>query len=126
MTGPTRRTILTVAAAAVASSFSDASAADDAPRRKFTICLAPGMVGVADDPEQAIDRATRFGFEAIEPSPSFIAKLSDAQLQDHLGKMRDAKLAWGCAGLPVQFRGDDAAFERDLKALPDRAKALQR
>jgi sugar phosphate isomerase/epimerase len=26
----------------------------------------------------------------------------------------------------VQFRGDDDAFERDLKALPDRAAALQR
>jgi sugar phosphate isomerase/epimerase len=127
MAAPTRRTILTVvAAAAVASTFSGASPADGASRRKFTICLAPGMVGVRDDPEHAIDRATRFGFEAIEPSPAFISKLSDAQLQEYLGKMREAKLAWGCAGLPVQFRGDDAAFERDLKALPDRAKALQR
>lgn len=116
--------------AAVAAGIACTALADDAPepfqRRKFTVCLAPGMVGVRDDPEHAIDRATRFGFEAIEPSPSYIAKLSDAQLQDYLGKMREAKLAWGCAGLPVQFRGDDAAFERDVKALPDRAKALQR
>jgi len=118
--------MLTAAAAAAASSISSASAADEPPRRKFTVCLAPGMVGVRDDPAQAIERATRFGYEAIEPSPSFIAKLSDAQLQDYLGGMRDAKLVWGCAGLPVQFRGDDAAFQRDLKALPDRAAALQR
>jgi sugar phosphate isomerase/epimerase len=125
MTTPTRRTILAVAAAAVGSTVCRALA-DDAPRRKFTVCLAPGMVGVADDPAHAIDRATRFGFEAIEPSPAFISRLSDAQLQDYLGKMREAKLAWGCAGLPVQFRGDDAAFDRDLKALPEKAAALQR
>src|SRR5205085_7150313 len=66
------------------------------------------------------------GFESIEPSPQFIAKLSNAQLQDYLGRMREAKLVWGATGLPVQFRGDDAAFERDLKALPDRAASLQR
>jgi len=120
MTAVSRRTLLT--SAAVAAGIACTALADDAPepfqRRKFTVCLAPGTVGVRDDPEHAIDRATRFGFEAIEPSPSYIAKLSDAHLQDYLGKMREAKLAWGCAGLPVQFRGDDAAFERDVKALP--------
>jgi sugar phosphate isomerase/epimerase len=113
-------------AAGVASTARSGDDTEPSRRRKFTVCLAPGMAGVPDDPAHAIDRATRFGFEAIEPSPSFIAKLSDAQLQDHLGKMRDAKLVWGCAGLPVQFRGDDGAFERDLKALPDRAAALRR
>jgi sugar phosphate isomerase/epimerase len=122
--------LLTAAAAAVAPALSKALVQDavkeNSARRKFTVCLAPGMVGVSDDPAQAIDRATRFGFEAIEPSPQFIARLSDAQLQDHLGKMRDAKLVWGAAGLPVQFRGDDAAFERDLTTLPERAAALQR
>jgi len=63
------------------------------PRRKFTICLSCGPVGVPDDPALAIDRARRFGFESIEPSPSFIAKLSDAELHDYLGRMREANLA---------------------------------
>jgi sugar phosphate isomerase/epimerase len=96
------------------------------PRRKFTICLSCGPVGVPDDPALAIDRARRFGFESIEPSPSHIAKLSDAELNDYLGKMREANLVWGAAGLPVEFKRDDGAFDRDLKALPDRARALRR
>jgi hypothetical protein len=122
-----RRNLL---ASAAATGIAGAVAADDntqpSVRRKFTVCLAPGMVGVPDDPTSAIERAARFGFESIEPSPQFISKLSDAQLQDYLGRMREAKLVWGATGLPVQFRGDDAAFERDLKALPDRAASLQR
>ena len=94
--------------------------------RKFTICLACGPIGVPDDPARAIERARRFGFESIEPSPAFLAKLSDVELQDYLGRMKEAKLTWGAAGLPVNFRGDDDAFDRDLKALPERAGALWR
>jgi len=131
MTGLSRRNLMASAATtAIAAGIAGAMVGDDntepSRRRKFTVCLAPGMVGVPDDPAGAIDRATRFGFESIEPSPQFIAKLSDAQLQDFLGRMREAKLVWGATGLPVQFRGDDAAFGRDLKALPDRAASLQR
>jgi sugar phosphate isomerase/epimerase len=94
--------------------------------RKFTICLACGTVGIPDDPALAIARARQFGFESIEPSPQFLGKLSDPELQDYLGRMRDAKLVWGAAGLPVDIRRDDAVFENDLRALPQRAAALQR
>src|SRR4026207_1826982 len=68
------------------------------PRRKFTICLScrPGggpdappargesprppscaPAAAPDAPALATGGARRFGFESIEPSPSFIAKLSD-------------------------------------------------
>jgi sugar phosphate isomerase/epimerase len=40
--------------------------------------------------------------------------------------MQTKHLAWGAAGLPVNFRGDEGAFEKDLKSLPDFAKSLQR
>jgi sugar phosphate isomerase/epimerase len=119
-------TVVAAAAGALGSSARSADAADARPERKFTVCLACGLIGVPDDPAKAIERALRFGFESIEPSPAFLGKLSEAEMGDYLARMKEAKLAWGAAGLPVQFRGDDAAFDRDLRALPERAKALQR
>lgn len=96
------------------------------PKRKFTLCLAGGPIGVRVEPDKAMALATQFGFEAIEPSAPFLGKLSDAELQQYLGEMKAKKLAWGAAGLPTQFRGDDAVFEQSLKGLPEVARSLQR
>lgn len=132
----TRRTFLSSGAAALAATVGTSGPALPAivgadgeapvPPRKFTICLAGGPIGVPDEPKKAIERAVRFGFESIEPSAGFLAKLSDGELVDYVGKMREAKLAWGAGGLPVQFRGDDAAFDSDLQALPQTGKVFQR
>jgi sugar phosphate isomerase/epimerase len=73
-----------------------------------------------------LEWAAHFGFEAIEPSPGFLAKLSDTQLQDYLDAMKAKRLTWGAAGLPLEFRGEEAAFEQSLKTLPDFARSLQR
>jgi sugar phosphate isomerase/epimerase len=126
-TTPNRRSFLeaTLSAAAIAG-LATGTSGQGVLRRKFTICLACGPIYVRDDPAKAVERARQFGFESIEPSPQFLAGLSDAELEEHLGRMKEAKLAWGAAGLPVQFKGDDAAFEKDLRALPERAKALRR
>jgi sugar phosphate isomerase/epimerase len=95
--------------------------------RKFTVCLACGTVGLRDEPTKIIGWARQYGFESIEPSAAFLGKLSDAELADYLGRMREANLSWGAAGVPAQFRSaDESAFERDLQALPGHAKALQR
>ena len=95
-------------------------------KRKFTIGLACGMIGVKGDPRKEIGWATEFGFEAIEPSVPFLGKLTDAELREYLDEMKSKKLAWAAASLPVQFRGDDAAFEQSLKSFPDFARTLQR
>jgi sugar phosphate isomerase/epimerase len=95
-------------------------------KRKFTSCLSCGPIGVPGDPQKIIAWASQFGFESIEPSAQFLAKLSDAQLQEYLGQMQAAKLAWGAAGLSVPFRGDEAAFEQGLRPLADEARMLQR
>src|SRR6476646_7118717 len=106
-----------VAAAVAAVAVEPAAAGEPLPKRKFTVCLACGMIGIKDDPAKVIGWARDDGFEAIEPSVSFLAKLSDGDLSDYLARMREAKLSWGAAGLPVQFKGDDAPFEADLKSL---------
>ena len=96
------------------------------PKRKFTMDLACGMIGVRVDPLEAIALAHRFGFESVAPSTGFLVKLSDAEMQDLLADLKAKKLVWGTAGLPVNFRRDEAAFKSDLENLPELAKGLQR
>ena len=124
-----RRDFLKTSAAGLAGlgfATSLAAAAEPKLKRKFTLCLAGGMIGVSGDARKVISWASQFGFESIEPPTSFLAKLSDADLQAYRDEMNPKKLAWGAAGLPVEFRGTDAAFDQGMKSLPDFAKSLQR
>ena len=68
----------------------------------------------------------RFGFEAVEPAPGFLGKLSEDALAELLADMKAKHLVWAAAGLPVDFRGTDAAFRDSLKRLPEFARGLQR
>jgi sugar phosphate isomerase/epimerase len=102
------------------------SAAESAVKRKFSLCLSSGPIGIPGDPQKQIGLASQFGFEAIEPSAPFLGKLSNAELQTYLGEMKSKNLKWGAAGLPTDFRGSEEAFEQSLKSLPEFARALQR
>lgn len=96
------------------------------PNRKFTLCLACGLIGVPADPRKLLGWASEFGFESVEPPASFLAKLSDAELQAYRDELKARSLAWGSAGVPVDFRGSDAAFDQGMKSLPAFAASLQR
>ena len=101
--------------------------AGDAPRkRKFTMALGCGAIGVKATPREAIELAQRFGFEAVEPAPDFLARLSDDALAELQAEMKAKQLVWAAAGLPTDFRNTDAAFQESLKRLPDFARGLQR
>jgi sugar phosphate isomerase/epimerase len=123
-----RRKFLTTAAAAALAGLGSAHSASaaDAGKRKFRMCLACGPIGVPGNPQKDIALASQYGFEAIEPSAGFLGKLSDADLSAYLAQMKEKNLAWGSAGLPVNFRGDEAAFEQGMKNFPDFARSLQR
>jgi sugar phosphate isomerase/epimerase len=95
-------------------------------RRKFTLCLAGGLIGVSGNEQQMLQWAAQYGFESIEPPTSFLAKASEAELQAYREQMQAKHLTWGAAGLPVEFRRADADFEQGMKSLPDFAKSLQR
>lgn len=95
-------------------------------KRRFTLCLACGMIGVSGDERKVIEWASTYGFESIEPPTSFLAKASEAELQAYRDEMKKRNLVWGAAGLPVDFRGNDDAFNQGMKTLPDYAKSLQR
>lgn len=96
------------------------------PKRKFTMALSCGAIGVKASPREAIELAHRFGFEAVEPAAFFLGKLSDHALAELLADMKAKNLVWAAAGLPVDFRNTDAAFQDSLKRLPDFARSLHR
>jgi len=101
-------------------------AADTLLARKFYMDLSCGRLGVKATFPEAMDLAVRHGFEAVDPDAKYFSQLSDLQIGDLLDQMKAKGLRLGPAGLPVDFRKDDATFYAGLKALPETCKALQR
>jgi sugar phosphate isomerase/epimerase len=94
--------------------------------RRMTMSFSPGAIGVSVTQREAIELAARHGFEAVEAYGSYLATLSDDQLGDLRGLMKDKGVVFGVASLPVEFRKDDAAFASGMKALPPLAAGLRR
>jgi len=102
------------------------AAAAAVQKRKFTMDLSCGMIGVGADQRQAIRLAQQYGFESVAPDTGLLARLSDDQLQELLADMKAKNLVWGAAGLAVDFRGDDSSFAASLKQLAAAAAAQKR
>lgn len=118
----TRRRFLHTAATAVLTATCLPAAAS---KRKFTLDLVCGTIGVKADLPDAMALAHKDGFESVAPDAGYLGKLSDAQLQDLLGDLKKKNLVWGAAGLPVDFRTDVSRFDEGMKALPATAAVLQ-
>jgi sugar phosphate isomerase/epimerase len=95
-------------------------------KRKFTMDLVCGAIGVRATQEEAIELAHKYGFESVQPSPAFLARLSDGQMDQLLTKLEARNLVWGAAGLPVNFRADESTFAQGVQELPNLADALRR
>jgi len=102
------------------------NAADAPLARKFYMDLSCGRIGVKATFLEAMDLAVRHGFEAVDPDAKYFSQLSDLQMGDVLAQMKAKELRFGPAGLPVDFRKDDATFHEGLKAFPETCRALQR
>lgn len=103
------------------------AAAAEAAKRRFTLALTPGSIGVSVASQQELnDLAHRHGFESVEPRGEELAAMSPAQLEETLAGLSAKNLAWAAAGLPVDFRKDETAFREGLAKLPRIAEALQR
>ena len=129
MTGSTsRRQILKLAGVGVLGSLVNGklATAADGPKRRFTMDLVCGNLAVAARGAEAIELASKHGFESIEPDAGYLAKLSDTQLDEVKAKLNAKGMVWGAAGLPVDFRKDDAKFEAGMKDLDSFAEALER
>jgi sugar phosphate isomerase/epimerase len=112
-----RQFILQTATAAIAiTGFSPLIEALPA-NRKMTICLSCGAIGVSADQAKAIRLATQYGFESVEPSADALTRMSEGQLAELLAEMKSKDVVFGAAGLPLEFRQDDAAFAASMKRL---------
>jgi sugar phosphate isomerase/epimerase len=96
------------------------------PLRKFYTVLNLGNLGLHGTFEQSIALAVKCGFEGVDTDEELFARLSDGDLEKLLDDLKAKNLKLGAAGLPVEFREDEATFSEGLKKLPDAAKTLQR
>jgi sugar phosphate isomerase/epimerase len=90
------------------------------------IQLSCGAIGVKASQTQAIDYAAKYGYEAVDVDVRYLATLSTSDLDRLLDDMKSKKVAWGTAGVPVDFRKDDAAFTDSFEAFPGQVSTLKR
>jgi sugar phosphate isomerase/epimerase len=122
-----RRTALKhLSAAVLAATFARNFAAEGGSERKMTINLMPGMIGVRGNQRELIELAHAHGFESVEPLGSELARMSEAEIKELIKTMRDKHVAFGAAGLSVDFRGEESKFEEGLRELPKIGDALKR
>lgn len=96
-------------------------------RRKlpFTMDLVCGAIGVRAGLPDAIQLASKHGFESVAPDAGYLARLSAAEVNALVQDLRQQKLKWGASGLPVEFRKDEETFRRTLSGFPKLAAALR-
>ena len=94
--------------------------------RKFKMCLAPGKIGVSVSQRETLQLAHKFGFESIIAYPDQLAKMSSTEMSELLGEMKEKGISWGTSGLPIEFRKDQATFQKGLDSLPKAAEALEK
>jgi sugar phosphate isomerase/epimerase len=115
-----------VAAGGLLMSAAPAASGAAAHNGKMTVDLVCGAIGVKAMQREAIELAARHGFESVEAQPDYLALLPEEQVLVLKSEMKAKGLVFGAAGLPVEFRRDDAQFGRDLGRLPEIAAGLKR
>ncbi len=126
MTISRRSMIASSIAVAGSTMFAGVANATPAGQRKFTQDLRGGSIGVKADQREAIRLAHQYGFESVSPDPQYLAKLSDSERNELVAELTEKKLAWGSAGLPVEFRKDESTFRGGADNLPKLAEAMQK
>lgn len=129
MSTSTRRSFLRNSAACLAAAGAATTpfaslAAEATPR--FTLCLSPGSIGVSASPSELLSYAHHYGFTSVEPYGELFAGGLKHLVDEITAALKSRGLVWGAAGLPVEFRQDEAKFTAGLRQLPAVAAALQR
>jgi sugar phosphate isomerase/epimerase len=102
-------------------------AADAAPpKRRMTRDLICSNLGVKATQREAIDLASRHGFESVFPDASELQRLSEAELALLRADLKAKGLVFGAGFLGVDYRKDEATFERGMADLPAFAAGLER
>jgi sugar phosphate isomerase/epimerase len=90
------------------------------------IHLSCGAIGVKANTAEAIEYAAKYGFDAIDADGKYLAGLSQGDAALLADTMQAKNVAWAMAGLPVEFRKDEAAFTESMKSFPAFAAGLKR
>ncbi len=112
-----RRAFLAIAACA---------AAGRATARGMQLHLSCGALGIAANQRQAIDLAAKHGFDAVDADGKYLGGLSESERSDLAGYMKAKNIAWAMAGLPVDFRKDEATFTTGMASFPQYVQGLKR
>ncbi len=88
--------------------------------------LSCGALGIQASPQQAIALAAKYGFDVVDADGKYLRGLPDGELQALLGEMEAKKIGWAIAGLPVEFRRDEATFSAGMADLSGYARGLGR
>ena len=88
--------------------------------------LSPGAVGIRASFIEGMDLAKRSGFEGVDLNLGEVARLAE---EHSMGWVREQVASRGLRlggwGLPVNWRGDEAAYQADLEKLGPRAALAQ-
>lgn len=88
----------------------------------FYPSLNLGALGLSADFPTALSLAQEFSYGGIDPDLGYLRENDAAAVA---GRVSDAGLTWGAAGLPVSLTADVATFAQQLGALPAAIEALQ-
>jgi len=128
----TRRQFLSAGAAASIAARSapgmllGVEAPAEKPTRRFYAILSLGRLGFHAGFQQSLELTVKHGFEGLDPDPNYFASLGDEGIKRLRDDLQAKNLKLGAAGLPVEFRKDEATFNDGLKKLPAAADILQR
>ncbi|MBN1803859.1 MAG: sugar phosphate isomerase/epimerase [Sedimentisphaerales bacterium] len=104
---------------------SSAQGSETKRKTKFYKNLGPGHIGLRANQQQALEYATKYGFDGITPSLGEYEKKSASEIREWIEMMKSRGIKYGAAGLPVEFREDDNRFEQDMTRLPKQAEILR-
>lgn len=129
MNGITRRSMIRTTSGALLTMPFTGSSGKVAPaadwKRKFTLDLNWGAIGVGANQVEAIEYAAKYGFESVAAHSGFLLSLGNTARTDLMNMMTERGVVWGAAALPVDFRKDETTFKAGLKKLSVAAKAMQ-
>ncbi len=94
--------------------------------RGMQLHLSCGALGIKATQREAVDLAAKHGFDVVDADGRYLSGLPDSELKDLLGYMQSKRVGWAMAGLPVEFRRDDAVFAEGMKTFPGYARGIER
>ena len=90
----------------------------------FRISLKADAIGVNGSPDELLDAAVEYGYEALSVPAQWLEGWSAKQKKAYRKKAEKNNISWGANGLPVEFRKSEQQFKSDLAALPGHAQNL--